>query len=281
MTVSTDSEKYRYIARVGIELEGGWNGPTRPANMQHDGSVNVTADWVGEVASEPLLPNEIDSWMATHYPSTSNQSCGMHVHVSFRTLYQYSRLMEKEFHEYLKVELKKWGTAEKIIARHPFWARLEGKNSYCQDEFCPEEQMHHKDKGGKRYAHLNYAWSRYKTIECRLMPMFLDPLVGVSAVKAVIRCFEGFLKLPHERARPAKLTVPPDLPDRDALTVDAVTIDLSPDTDSEAFLATAPTPRARYGVVLSAEERRARLDSARACTCEACAEEVAELSAAM
>lgn len=82
--------EFMAIAKVGIELEGGW--ATRPTNgaWHTDGSVSIRygtdgAVHIGEFVSAPLDSwQAVADWVAAAYPTTHNQTCGMHVHVSFR-----------------------------------------------------------------------------------------------------------------------------------------------------------------------------------------------------
>lgn len=193
---------YRYVNRVGIELEGGWNDPLEFA-LDHDGSVNVAATHNGEIPSPPLKPRDIPKWMLEHYPDAVNATCGMHVHVSVNHQWHYARLMEREFLAHVKNYLTKWGTELAIRKTHPFWSRLAGHNHYCRDEFRPESQISHRDKGGERYTMLNYTWNRYRTVECRVLPGFAAPEIGISAVYAVVDAFEAYLRLVCKANAPA------------------------------------------------------------------------------
>lgn len=185
-------QRYRYVNKIGVELEGGWNGNV-PFQLEHDGSVHVTADYTGEVPSPPLRPQEVVSWMREHYPDAVNDTCGMHVHVSVKHQWHYARLMDKEFFDFLKTSLAAWGKKLSIREEHPFWARLRGGNDYCKDEFHPELQIQHRDKGGERYTMLNYTWSRYRTVECRVLPGFAACEIAISAVLHLVNTFEEYL----------------------------------------------------------------------------------------
>lgn len=197
---------YRFIDKIGVELEGGWNGDL-VFDLDHDGSVNVDADRRGELPSPPLKPKEVENWMLAHYPDAVNHTCGMHVHISLNQNLHYAKLMEKKFHDYLKLSLKNWGNENNIRKSHPFWDRLAGKNTFCKDEFYPELQIQHTAKGGHRYTQLNYTWGRYRTIECRVLPMFKVPEIGVSGVFAVIDAFEDFLRNSREKEKPIEIVL--------------------------------------------------------------------------
>lgn len=193
--------RYRYVNRVGIELEGGWFDPV-DFQLEHDGSVRVDADRSGEIPSPPLAPRAIPAWMREHYPDAVNASCGMHVHVSVKHQWHYARLMDREFLDFMKEALTAWGTRLAIRQDHPFWSRLRGENQYCTPEHHPELQIQHKDKGGERYTMLNYVWGRYRTVECRVLPAFAACEIGISAVYAVVDAFEAFLRANCKSATP-------------------------------------------------------------------------------
>lgn len=186
-------EQYRYVNKVGVELEGGWNAPL-DFQLDHDGSVHVDAEYVGEVPSPPLKPRAVPKWMLAHYPDAVNDSCGMHVHVSVNHQWHYAKLMEPEFFSFIKAALKAWGQQLRIRDEHPFWSRLKGQNRYCLDEFRPDTQIVHRDKGGDRYTMLNYTWARYRTVECRVLPAFASVEIAISAVYAVVDSFETYLR---------------------------------------------------------------------------------------
>ena len=192
--------EYKFIARVGVELEGGWDD-TPPEGLTGDGSVRgLDTTYRGECATPipGVAPRSIKKWMLEHYPTAVNGTCGMHVHVSLKKLSDYRRCMEPEFNDLLLVMLKEWGERMHIISQHPFWARLKGEwqpdgFNYCAKEFKPEAQIWHKQRHGDRYCQINYTWSRYGTIEVRVLPMFKIPDIAVSAVVNLLKVFETFL----------------------------------------------------------------------------------------
>jgi hypothetical protein len=198
--------KFNHVNLVGVELEGGWDA--EPQALGHDGSVDVEAEWVGEIIPpNPLKPHAILGWVEKNYPQHANETCGMHVHVSFKTMLDYARVTEKAFESYALDQIEKWGNnftiytgetrepKKRIIIEHPFWARLRGLNiRYCRREFIPEKQVWHKDKADIRYTQFNFVWSRYKTVECRLLPMFADARVAISAIANLLNLYEEYLR---------------------------------------------------------------------------------------
>src|SRR5690606_19087235 len=90
--------QFKRIKKVGVELEGGWDR-TIPESIKHDGSVRVPeARQGGEAASDPLAtPTAMENWVLQNYPDHTNQTCGIHVHVSFNEL-NYSRIIDPDFY---------------------------------------------------------------------------------------------------------------------------------------------------------------------------------------
>jgi hypothetical protein len=163
------------IAKLGIELEGGW---TRPLDIriEHDGSVqlNVPVSIRGEAVSEPMEVDKWQAWVRKYYPDAVNATCGLHVHMSFRSSLTYQRLMTAAFQEALLKQLSGWARKVGLPNEHPIWPRLRGRNGYCQARFLADEQASSRQKGANRYTALNFCHALHGTLECRVLPMFLD-----------------------------------------------------------------------------------------------------------
>lgn len=213
---------YRHVSRVGVELEGGWSyerftaiSRNGAATWNHDGSVDGTADHVGEFVSRPEVPSAIFPWLDAHYPDEDdiNSSCGMHVHTSFRKMRHYAQFMDEHFFEYFKRRMKAWGQRIPISRTGHganFWNRLAGHNDFCNDMLCPERQIYHSNKNGERYTMLNFAWSRYGTIECRLFPMFKKAHIAKAAVQELLATYEDYLRDFPPRVDGVSLTIDDD-----------------------------------------------------------------------
>src|SRR5262245_21175813 len=98
---------FKAINKVGIELEGAFANLQPDGQRHYDGSVHVpipagvVVNHTGEVVSAPLDTfAQVSDWVTRNYPVVHNQSCGMHVHVSFKAEVDYSRLMTQEFWTY-------------------------------------------------------------------------------------------------------------------------------------------------------------------------------------
>ena len=206
-----------YIKRVGIELEGGWADKYRltGGTWQLDGSVRVQARHVGEYVSRPILPVEIAPWVTTNYPQAVNSSCGMHVHISVSSKLRYAHLMDKCFVRYVLKRFQQWGKSH-TIKSGAFWSRLRGGNEYCQrpkELYIPDEQVRAKAKGrAPRYSVVNYCYGLHKTVELRLLPMFKDPLIGITAIHFYLETVDKYFFLLSKRSRESQVEIAvPDL----------------------------------------------------------------------
>ena len=206
------------IHLVGVELEGGWNymppGTLRPIR---DGSIKFTdlehaagsgINYMGEIPLPPLGTKEFPKTMKLYYPHVVNSTCGMHVHLSTRKAFTYQRLMVNKPFSYpatIVEYMTRWAIRESLPAGHPIWPRLQGQNEFCQHVFQADEQAktaskdfdHHRH--GHRYTVISYCWGRYKTVECRLLPMMKTSTLGVAAIQEVINITNAFLAASRER----------------------------------------------------------------------------------
>src|SRR5438477_8185346 len=99
------------VAKVGIELEGGWSKfPDNEAvgNMfHHDASVKLPEVpgvpegliRTGEIVSPPIEPGAIGKWTSKWYPQHVNKTCGLHLHMSFFFIRHYRRLMVVDYQD--------------------------------------------------------------------------------------------------------------------------------------------------------------------------------------
>ena len=185
------------IAKVGVELEGGWKVVPPGIELHHDGSVAVsppdgTRVRSGELPSPPLLVKDFPVWMKQYYPSHVNATCGMHVHMSFESALHYSRLMTPEYPATIVEYVRQWATNEKLPATHPIWDRVSGKSRYCRLEFDADRQIRAtskaftQDRPGHRYTVINFCYSYHGTLECRLLPMMDTAEQGIEAVQLIL-----------------------------------------------------------------------------------------------
>lgn len=185
--------------KIGVELEGGWDAwqdtvdrkaQRRGTRLKGDGSVQVTANTRGEIASRPYkrLP-ALMRFMDDLYPDHVNHTCGMHVHASFN-LVDYGTLMTPHFYFYFLLRWQSWGQRLNIRSTE-FWSRLKGENNYCLRAFTPYGQL---DERASRYGQLNYCLNKHGTIECRLLPMFKDKEISKKAVIELLSIYNDYLE---------------------------------------------------------------------------------------
>ena len=244
------------IYRVGIELEGGWTKLPNGTVPGHDGSVVVEAPadtefdtayqkwslayrrardrgeyysvpepkrtWLtGEIPSPPIEVEKVEPWMRQFYPQVVNNTCGMHVHFSFKTALQYQRLMTPAYPATIIEYFTLWAKKEGLAATHPLWDRLAGKNRFCKHEFHADQQVsskkdHSQTRPGHRYTVVNYCYSVYQgTMECRLLPMMETPDQGIRAVKYLLDITNAFLVTYRAREERASSKVEADKPVRE------------------------------------------------------------------
>jgi len=154
---------------------------------------------VGEIPSDPMEPEKVESWMAKYYPSHVNATCGLHVHKSFKSALHYQRLMTPAYQDTVVAYLLKWAKEENLPKDHPIFPRLAGKSDYCQLKYYADQQAQTRAKNydrqrpGHRYTAINYCWSTHGTVECRLLPMLETADQGIRAVKRVLDITNAFL----------------------------------------------------------------------------------------
>lgn len=191
----------------------------QPSRLRHDGSVGVTADWVGEISPDHGLPlKDVVGWMKTYYPQAINTSCGMHVHISLKDYGDYTRLMTPEFEGFLMDQLAAWGKAYKVPPRHAFWHRLLGLNRYCQrgiTDSIIQRQRSATRRIDDRYYALNFCYGLHGTMEVRVLPMFKDVNTAIRALLAVTRGVNRYLAYVRQADRKPlhiteRVTVPAD-----------------------------------------------------------------------
>lgn len=184
-------------AREFQELYAAWaNGDAGRSVPKH----------VGELPFGPIEVKELGQYMRQLYPSHVNDTCGMHVHMSFRKAFLYQRLMDERYPATIIDAVEKWAKRESLPDDNPIWDRLQGNNSYCKHEFYPDSQAACKNKNhhreGSRYTSINYCYGLHETIECRLLPMMPDAEMGIKAVQEVINITNAYLVAAGRREGP-------------------------------------------------------------------------------
>jgi hypothetical protein len=200
------------IQKAGVEVEGGWIGVPAGERMVVDASVfrpatkedeliaeKLKLSTIGELTSPALCPASVKGWLKRCYPDMSNQTCGLHVHMSFKNLRDYVRLMVPEYQLTIVAYLKKWANEEGLADNNPIWDRLSGKSEYCSLNFFPTQQIRDRRKDydhfreGNRYTAIAYRWGTHRTVECRVLPMMQDAAQAWRAIERVFDITNAFL----------------------------------------------------------------------------------------
>ena len=208
------------IYRVGVELEGGWDKlPQKGVVIVHDGSVRFPGkivDYIGEIPSPALEVSALPRWMGIFHPQHVNETCGMHVHMSFMSALCYARLMRPEYPATIIKYVEKWARAEELPAAHPIWDRLAGKSRFCQHVFHADEQVstvrkdHDQQRPGHRYTVMNYCFNTNGTMECRLLPMMEKAEQSIRAVQEIINITNAFLVVTAQKEKKVKVAIDED-----------------------------------------------------------------------
>jgi hypothetical protein len=173
----------------------------------------VVGYWHGEINTRAVRTMDtVESYLRSMHPTAvdlEDQSCGFHVHVSFPPGALH-RLTKPEFSTFFTERWERWGTthlgalAVSDIPNYTpdeynltsFWARLNGSNRYCSNTFTPNSQLWPSQYDGysDRYTQLNFcSFSNHGTLECRLLPMFADVDISVSALRQLMDIYTAWL----------------------------------------------------------------------------------------
>jgi hypothetical protein len=200
----------RYVNKFGIELEGGWDSPPPDRErLRGDASViNVGGHfYVGECTSLPFDDLSVGlAWIENNYPDKRGQSCGLHVHMSFKPhLKAVSFLADSvEYWEHLHQELSTWGKQRNVKSRL-FWGRLRGENDMCSVGRSWHAPHVLKGQSIDRYRAVNFdSLNKHGTVEIRVLPMFQSKQLAVGAVSTVLSATDNYLSQAFrgERAGP-------------------------------------------------------------------------------
>ena len=192
--------KLRKWLQMGVELEGAWDKmpnevayQVRDSKHKHDGSVKVSRGYNGEIVTKPHARlDDLIADVTALYPQYMNETCGLHIHTSFTPL-DTSVLADGAFWKFFRRRWEAWGTENNV--EDGFWDRFhqrtEKARRYCKSEFKPEEQLRdHND----RYTMLNFtAWHKYKTLECRFLPVFKSVHTACLAIRELSDIYDTYL----------------------------------------------------------------------------------------
>jgi len=209
--MSKRSDTAQRWLQMGIELEGAWTRGTKEdlaakvkgATAKRDGSVrfNDRVD-AGEIVTRPhALLKGLQDETVLLYPDKVNETCGFHIHASFSVL-DSALLTEPAFFDHFKDRWQAWGEEhDKAMGDSSawFWARLKNKRpagvtrNYCEMKNAAVAQLKDSNQD-HRYTALNFsAWHKYKTVECRLLPMMPSAELAVDAIAELGSIYNDYL----------------------------------------------------------------------------------------
>ncbi len=179
--------------KVGIEIEGWWldlaTWRTRSHGILMD---RGNPDGIQhEFRTTAANPTGCLEQLYDFYPDGTHQACGMHVHVSFDSAADVSLLANDDFLHLWEQSWTEWGTGRGLPSTHEFWTRLHDRNSFCR----ALKKMPASIPTHTRYYQLNWtAWEKgYKTLECRMLPMFDNRSDAISAVVHLVGLYDMYL----------------------------------------------------------------------------------------
>lgn len=249
--VAEDKVKRCWL-QMGAEMEGSWKsrkataGAVRGARVHDDRSVHIAHGDPGEIVTRPHdNMDDLCRDITALWPDAVNDSCGFHVHASFTPLHG-SIIATRDFYSYFKEQWHRWGVEQKLDRTHEFWTRLAGRNKFATDKFDPEVQLRGylgAAQDARRYTMLNFfSWEKHKTIECRMLPMFADMTMAVSAVRHLGWIYDSYLS----RTNFSTITMEPSVQVVGNVTEEVYKIDL-PDISPKTFEAAVNHPEVVAG----------------------------------
>jgi hypothetical protein len=217
-----------HVLNFGYEIEGGFeyefadrddDGEYCNEHFRHDGSVSVNDDELedGEIASPKFRVDrrlQFRQFVGENMPSETNNSCGIHVHVSMNNALAYQKCCDVDFYKLFRKTVWRFMHNGLFSAKtvREFESRYNGRHStYCRDGFNPDHsinsgfrdfQTESANFQAGRYNCINFeAFRKYKTIECRMFPSSEDKDEVIAMVEFWIEFCNNYLQnvTPYER----------------------------------------------------------------------------------
>jgi hypothetical protein len=189
---------------IGIEVEGWWmhnnyRSVVRYAedscHMAHTDDGSLVSDSSGETIphefkTRPGSLCEAITQVTKIYPDKTDPSAGMHIHMSFQRPLDIGILNTTQFLDYFRQRWTEWGTRLAVHRDSEFWKRLKGENNYCAVPYVATSF-----NGGDRYRQINWAaYAAHGTIEMRMLPLFRDARIAVSAIEEWVAIVEDYIE---------------------------------------------------------------------------------------
>lgn len=267
----------RHYNKIGVEIEGRFFNIDELTEKVEEDGLDITGDGSIRYGANPECePREIRTkpdllagclrQVAKFYPDEADYSCGMHVHVSFLDTASVSTLTCTEFLAYFDARWRAWGAKMQLPPNCQFYQRLDNKNDYCNKNDAGDLE---RPFSGDRYRQLNFtSWERHNTVECRLLPMFREARLALSAITELISIYEDWLNGDCDAHLPQTNLIGDVSP---VTWADAKCVTADFESPSRSFASQIelaplpPVPEGHHRIVLSATARRillAALDAA-------------------
>ena len=154
--------------------------------------------FAGESNSNPCSSmRDLLNYLQDNYPNEHDSSCGMHLHVSFKSKKAYMTLINSKFKDELIDFYYNWLNENKINQDSRAYQRLKN-NTYCENSYRKEDvegQLYALDKDSSvRYRVLNYCFSLHNTIELRFLNIFDKKEISSKCVKAIIKFIDSYIE---------------------------------------------------------------------------------------
>jgi hypothetical protein len=196
-------------AKLGVEVEGWWlhtrwsevertaanwhMSGAEDGSLAHDDSEETRRY---EFRTRPGSLGEAISQVTAIYPDKCDSSAGMHIHMSFNDVSDISLLASADFLTFFRQRWEAWGTRMGVHRSSDFWERLRGGNDYCK--VVTPEMLTGASAGrivrADRYRQINFcSFARHGTMELRLLPLFRDLKLAISAMEEWVAIVEDFL----------------------------------------------------------------------------------------
>ena len=172
--------------------------------------------FAGESDSSPCSSmRDLLNYLTTNYPDEHDSSCGMHMHISFKSKRAYMTLISSHFKDELMDFYYNWLDQNKINENSRAYQRLKN-NTYCENTFRKEDvetQLYARDKDSSvRYRVLNYCFSLHNTIELRFLNIFDKKEISLKCVKDIVKFIDSYIETNNRYLHDSDMIIESDKP---------------------------------------------------------------------
>jgi hypothetical protein len=163
----------------------------------------------GELAS-PIFYNIKDmvKWIERFHPK-GNDSCGLHIHIKPESGdYQNAVMNYGKFKDDYMNFLNHLGEKRNIPKDSRYYQRINGIR-WCKNSLTLGDVKHQLigSRYENRYRHINFCWSKHKTIEFRSFPIFKSKTLQKSVCRDIINYLETWFLICPNKAKVKEIEV--------------------------------------------------------------------------